>query len=366
MQKIDSSIPVPKYYQIFNNMKEMISNGKYRDGDKLDKCRDLAKYFETTSLTINQALGLLEKENLIKRIQGKGIFVSKQQKVSCEKTPICTLMTINGDFHGNLFSSLISNLEKENCNVTIKDLDLFKKMLLWEKEEKFKEIFSEGPLSFILDASYDFPFKLLYDFGDRINQLIFVNRFQTKLSFSGANAILADYHEAGFLAGKHLLKKGAEDIVFITSGYPTGGKKLSLDPELSFTYEIHEGINQAVKQSEEKQKISTHQLFEESEDFEEKFKKIFIKKKLKYIVCAWDFLALSVYRLAAKYKLEIGKDIFVVSILNTPWSEKIFPALTSVCMNEDEIGRLAAKAVKENWKGKIVKVKPELIKRESA
>jgi DNA-binding LacI/PurR family transcriptional regulator len=41
------------------------------------------------------------------------------------------------------------------------------------------------------------------------------------------------------------------------------------------------------------------------------------------------------------------------------------PALSSISVNEAEIGRITAQAIKENWQGETIIVEPELIVRKS-
>ena len=72
-----------------------------------------------------------------------------------------------------------------------------------------------------------------------------------------------------------------------------------------------------------------------------------------------------VYSLAEELGLEIGRDISVIGFYDLPWCEISTPKLTSISVNEVEIGRLTAQAIQEDWSGRTVLVKPALHIRQS-
>ena len=47
-KKIDDQVPLAKYYQISENIKQGIANGLYGLGGKLPSYIELAKHFDTT------------------------------------------------------------------------------------------------------------------------------------------------------------------------------------------------------------------------------------------------------------------------------------------------------------------------------
>lgn len=69
---------IPLYLQLYNSLLEKIESGYYIPGQMLDSERVMASEFEVNRETVKKALTLLEKDGYIKRIQGKGTFVSKR------------------------------------------------------------------------------------------------------------------------------------------------------------------------------------------------------------------------------------------------------------------------------------------------
>jgi len=67
-----------KYEYVGVKMKllEQIGKGEYRQGDKLPTEREMCEIYGVSRITIRQALSELEKDGAIRRIQGRGTFVS--------------------------------------------------------------------------------------------------------------------------------------------------------------------------------------------------------------------------------------------------------------------------------------------------
>jgi GntR family transcriptional regulator len=67
---------VPLYYQIMRNLKEQIVSGKLGPGDRLPSEAEQTRRFGVSRVVIRQALRILEEQELIVRVKGKGTFVS--------------------------------------------------------------------------------------------------------------------------------------------------------------------------------------------------------------------------------------------------------------------------------------------------
>jgi GntR family transcriptional regulator of arabinose operon len=73
---IDRDNFVPIYYQIGEQLRQAIEAGQYAPGEKLPPEETLAASFQVSRKTIRQSLNKLEKEGFVKRVKGKGSFVS--------------------------------------------------------------------------------------------------------------------------------------------------------------------------------------------------------------------------------------------------------------------------------------------------
>lgn len=63
------------YKNIANELRQLIKDGIYSEGEKLPSERHLCENYNASRITIRQALELLEQEQLVVRRHGKGTFV---------------------------------------------------------------------------------------------------------------------------------------------------------------------------------------------------------------------------------------------------------------------------------------------------
>lgn len=78
--KVDKTSPIPIYHQIATSLKNRIMNNEWQINDKMPSELNLAKEYSVSRVTLRQALGELEKEGIIYKIQGKGVFLQSNPK----------------------------------------------------------------------------------------------------------------------------------------------------------------------------------------------------------------------------------------------------------------------------------------------
>ena len=97
---IDRNSPVPAYYQITLDLRQRISAGEWRAGNKLPPELELMKQYDVSRMTFRQAIGELVKEGILVRRRGVGTFLS-QRYVPVEQMPtheqLHTSMSLKGD-----------------------------------------------------------------------------------------------------------------------------------------------------------------------------------------------------------------------------------------------------------------------------
>ncbi len=76
--KILQSSSTPIYEQIFDQLKEDILTGKYKDGEYLPSIRGLAQDLKISVITTMKAYEQLQSEGLVTAVQGKGYYVNAQ------------------------------------------------------------------------------------------------------------------------------------------------------------------------------------------------------------------------------------------------------------------------------------------------
>lgn len=79
-QLIDRNSPVPAYQQIAADIAKRITEKEWNVDDKLPSESQLAAEYHVSRVTLRQALGNLERDNVIERFQGKGAFVKSNPR----------------------------------------------------------------------------------------------------------------------------------------------------------------------------------------------------------------------------------------------------------------------------------------------
>ena len=74
---LDKTIPIPLYYQLKQQMLNMIENGTLSEDDMLPPENELCILLEVSRPTIRQAFNELVSEGHLERFRGRGTFVSK-------------------------------------------------------------------------------------------------------------------------------------------------------------------------------------------------------------------------------------------------------------------------------------------------
>jgi GntR family transcriptional regulator len=70
-------VPGPLYARIRDELRVQIVSGTYQPHQRLPSESELINRYEVSRITVRQALGELEKEGLLFKVAGKGMFVSK-------------------------------------------------------------------------------------------------------------------------------------------------------------------------------------------------------------------------------------------------------------------------------------------------
>lgn len=75
---IDPASLVPLYYQIRENLRELIRSGDLAPGEIIPSERELSEYYDVNRLTVRQAVTELVREGLLRRQHGIGTFVQNK------------------------------------------------------------------------------------------------------------------------------------------------------------------------------------------------------------------------------------------------------------------------------------------------
>jgi len=77
--KINRDSFEPAYIQLINILRELISRGIYRSGDRLPSESQLCKEYQVSPMTVRRAINTLIEQGVVSTAQGKGTFVKPLQ-----------------------------------------------------------------------------------------------------------------------------------------------------------------------------------------------------------------------------------------------------------------------------------------------
>src|SRR5262245_27972350 len=69
--------PIPLHHQVYLRMRAALNGGEWLPADRLPGERELAQRFDCSVITVRQALGELERERRLRRMRGRGTFVTE-------------------------------------------------------------------------------------------------------------------------------------------------------------------------------------------------------------------------------------------------------------------------------------------------
>lgn len=76
---------VPLYQQLSEKIKQQITDGKLKAGDKLMTEAEFSQHFEVSRITVRKAIELLADDGFVVRKQGIGTFVAEETAPCCRQ-----------------------------------------------------------------------------------------------------------------------------------------------------------------------------------------------------------------------------------------------------------------------------------------
>jgi GntR family transcriptional regulator len=109
----------PIYQQLFEQISAQILNGKLESDVLLPSIRAMAKELRVSIITIKKTWELLERNDYIYTVAGKGSYVKKNTKISLEKKKF---KTVKDSLKENVMLSKQMNISKDDLIKIITEL----------------------------------------------------------------------------------------------------------------------------------------------------------------------------------------------------------------------------------------------------
>jgi GntR family transcriptional regulator len=77
--EIDRGVPIPYYYQLQELLRQQITQGRWKLGQRLPSEKELCERYGVSRTTVRQAIGNLVTDGLLHHVKGKGTFVGSRK-----------------------------------------------------------------------------------------------------------------------------------------------------------------------------------------------------------------------------------------------------------------------------------------------
>lgn len=203
-----------KYTELANQLRDNIINGVYANGQKLPSENELADQTGYSRQTVRQAIGVLESEGRVERVQGSGTFVCMNAARSAKTYNIAIVTTFIGEY---IFPDLLNSIEKtlgENGYTTMlcatrNRVNNERRVLQMLLQKPIDGIIMEGTKTALPNANID-----LYEcLKEQKIPVVFIKSYYPQLS--DAVHVIMDDQEGGRMACEQLIQAGHKKIAGI-------------------------------------------------------------------------------------------------------------------------------------------------------
>ncbi len=346
-----------------------IQQGDYAVGEKFPSGRQLASAIGISYITANNILRELEQDGYLRRIPGVGTFVSSAnpQKQGDHTFRTGYFVDVNESIFSRFFSSVLNNMPNDGSffNIPLRMLPGIDSITQQEHTQWINEIFQQRWDSLVVFGDRHFPFRELAKHEHETSQINFVFYADTELPFEHANRILIDNEKVGYSAGIHFLGKGIEKLAVLSLRNLDEVYRRRIGGTINHHgIQILNGLERAYQELNrdfyEHVFIKSYTYTSANEICE------LIRKGYRHFFVMGDAFTGEFYKAAAFMNLKIGEDIEILGMNNLGLDELLHPTLSSISLNELQIGKILSETITNKWHGKTFLVEPEIIYRESS
>jgi DNA-binding LacI/PurR family transcriptional regulator len=210
--KIDETNPQHLYIQVVEAIKEQITTGKFRVGDRLPSQKMLADEFSVSLITIKKAMADLSRAGVIFSRTGKGSFVSKTSvhvDFSQSKSIGFILQEIDSPFFSRIVASAEKHLSLLHYNLLLTSTSGEK-----DREENMIQHMLGIGVSGLIIASMSREYRastLIRQLHEQKFPYVVVSYLVDEdISYVGV-----DHERGAFIATEHLIKLGYSKIGYL-------------------------------------------------------------------------------------------------------------------------------------------------------
>ena len=317
------------HLQISSILREQIKEGKYAPGARLGTVRQLAADFKVSTVTIGKALDILEKEKIINRLPGKGIFVAP----AAQKKQFLAIYT-NHNHPASQIPFILTGIEGGLRESEIKLRHCCIEMLFHRTAHEYKTLFKDLDGIFCLGGNWQGNEELLIAMNNLAIPVIHPISTLEQIHPLKNGAVLPLDEGASLNEGLKFLKSRQHTRIALVGnlidGHSRGYDREELLPLLS---------SMELDFSEE---LLSFFPFDPEKALQEARRLLTLPEPPTALMCYSDYFAFGMIEALKKLNVRIPEDISVMGISGFPGGEFIDPPLTTISYEYFETGRRAA------------------------
>jgi len=311
-----------KHVVVQEDIRKTIISGLLKPGDKLASEAELMSSYGVSSITVRKALVNLAEEGLIKRIQGKGSFVSDIPTTSAsgmiaavmpysdepDVSHLVILQGIQRQLSGNKYSLITEWYEKG----------------VETEKHAIKRVVKKNVDGLLLYPSVPEDMEMFLSVNEMGIPHVWLDRnnYLIESSFVGS-----DNYRGGMLAVQHLCDLGHKNIAFVEHEFG-----------LSSEQERYAGFNHIL----EKNGLAGRRLSVENGGVAELCERI-RTRDITGIFCANDKVAVQVLNILQSEGLVVPRDVSIVGFDNWDGLKFLSQRLTTIHQDFMALGMMSAK-----------------------
>lgn len=319
-----------KYETLADMLRSKILTGIYKTGDMLPSENELADSEKLSRQTVRQALAILEREGRISRRRGCGSVVTENGIRRRQTYNIAVVTTYISEY---IFPDILRGIEQvlsQNgytpfISATYNRVDNEREILKTLLTKPIDGIIVEGTKTALPNPNID----LYRSIEEAHIPMIFINGYYPE--FKPSVYVVADDRAGGAAAVQLLLSKNKKHIAGIFKSDDIQGHRR------------YAGYADALRVSK-LPIIDDHILWYTTETREKLIDTNLpdIVRGCDAVVCYNDEIAMQVLGILKDRQIEVPGEVAIVSFDGSVFSELSSPKLTSLLLEKEEVGRLAA------------------------
>lgn len=328
-----SDKPIPKYMQLKGELLSWIQSGRLKPDDQTPSEHEIAGQFSMSRQTVRQALGQLEKEGWLYRLQGKGTFVARQDTRSLQQSNMIGMMTthISDYIFPHIVRGAEARLREGGYSMMLSSTDNDK-----NKERENLEMMLSQPFKGLIieptkSAQGNPNLQLFLSLEIHRIPFIMINERYPELH---CPCLKLDDEAGGFMAAEHLIQLGHKEIAgFFKTDDLQGANRLKGFTRAFHKYRLPLGQDTVTHYTTE-QKLTV--------PYEAALQMLQRQERPTAFVCYNDELAVLLLEAARQTGLSVPEDLSIIGFDDSTLATATEVKLTTLSHPKQEMGVRAA------------------------